>query len=173
MRRDPGPVDVSSDLQVASPQLTLDIDRDRASALGVSAGQVEDALYSAFGARQVSTIFTPTNDYQVIMELLPQYQRDPNASQSALHPLVRRQAGSDRRRDHAAQYRGSLAGHALWAVAVGHILLQYGSRRIARRRGDARQEEARGSFCRPPSAPSSRARPRRSSPRSTAWACCW
>jgi len=75
----PGLEDVSSDLQVASPQLTLDIDRDRASALGITAGQVENALYSSFGARQISTIYTPTNDYQVIMELLPKYQGDPNA----------------------------------------------------------------------------------------------
>jgi HAE1 family hydrophobic/amphiphilic exporter-1 len=79
MREIPGLTDVSSDLQIASPQLTLDIDRDRASALGVNAQQVETALYNAFGNRQVSTIYTPTNDYQVIMELLPEYQRDPDA----------------------------------------------------------------------------------------------
>jgi len=79
MKEIPGLVDVSSDLQIASPSLTLDIDRDRASALGVTAGQVEDALYSAFGSRQVSTIYTPTNDYQVIMEYLPEFQQDPRA----------------------------------------------------------------------------------------------
>ena len=79
MKEIPGLEDVSSDLQVASPEVSLDIDRDRASALGVTAGQIEDAMYSAFGSRQVSTIYTPTNDYQVIMELLPEYQRDPNA----------------------------------------------------------------------------------------------
>jgi hydrophobic/amphiphilic exporter-1 (mainly G- bacteria), HAE1 family len=79
MKELPGLVDVSSDLQVASPSLTLDIDRDRASALGVSPAQVEDALYSAFGARQVSTIYTPTNDYQVIMEYLPEWQSDARA----------------------------------------------------------------------------------------------
>src|SRR5579863_5192131 len=79
MKEIPGLVDVSSDLQIASPTLTLDIDRDRASALGLTAGQVEDALYSAFGSRQVSTIYTPTNDYQVIMEYLPEYQKDPRA----------------------------------------------------------------------------------------------
>ncbi len=79
MKEIPGLTDVTSDLQVASPQLTLDIDRDRASALGITAGQVEDALYSAFGNRQVSTIYTAKNDYQVIIELLPEYQRDPNA----------------------------------------------------------------------------------------------
>ena len=80
MKQIPGLVDVTSDLQVASPQLTLDIDRDRASALGITASQVEDALYSAYGNRQVSTIYAAKNDYQVIMELLPEYQRDPNAT---------------------------------------------------------------------------------------------
>ncbi|HEV2201449.1 MAG TPA: efflux RND transporter permease subunit [Bryobacteraceae bacterium] len=78
MREVPGLQDVNSDLQVASPGVTLDINRDRAAALGVTAGQIENTLYSAFGARQVSTIFTPTNDYQVIMELLPEFQRDSN-----------------------------------------------------------------------------------------------
>ena len=57
MREIPGLTDVSSDLQIASPQLTLDIDRDRASAPGVNAQQVENALYNAFGNRQVSTIY--------------------------------------------------------------------------------------------------------------------
>ncbi|HEV2202845.1 MAG TPA: efflux RND transporter permease subunit [Bryobacteraceae bacterium] len=78
MREVPGLQDVNSDLQVASPGVTLDINRDRASALGVTAGQIENTLYSAYGARQVSTIFTPTNDYQVIMELAPEFQRDSN-----------------------------------------------------------------------------------------------
>ncbi len=60
------------------------IDRDRALALGVSAQQVEDALYTSYGTRQVSTIYAPNNQYRVIMELLPQYQRDP-ASMSLLY----------------------------------------------------------------------------------------
>ena len=71
--------DVSSDLQNNNPTLTLDIDRDRASALGVTADQIEGALYSAYGTRQASTIFTPIDDYQVILEVLPRYQLDPNA----------------------------------------------------------------------------------------------
>jgi HAE1 family hydrophobic/amphiphilic exporter-1 len=55
------------------------VDRDRASALGLTAQQVEDALYTAYGNRQVSTIYAPNNEYRVIMELLPQYQLDANA----------------------------------------------------------------------------------------------
>jgi HAE1 family hydrophobic/amphiphilic exporter-1 len=71
--------DVTSDLQIKNPQVNIDINRDKASALGVTAQQVEDALYSAYGSRQVSTIFAPNNQYDVIMELGPQYQLDPNA----------------------------------------------------------------------------------------------
>jgi len=77
MRTLPGFTDVNTDLQITSPQITVDIDRDRASALGVTADQIESALYDAYGSRQVSTIYTPTNQYWVIMELDPKYQRDP------------------------------------------------------------------------------------------------
>jgi len=79
MHEIPGLADVSSDLQVASPQVTLDIDRDRASSLGVAADAIENALYNSYGARQVSSIFTPLNDYQVIMELLPEFYSDPKS----------------------------------------------------------------------------------------------
>ena len=72
-------LDVTSDLQVTNATVKVDIDRDRASSLGVSAGQVQDALYSAFGARQVSTIYTPSNQYWVILELLPEFQTGPDA----------------------------------------------------------------------------------------------
>ncbi len=75
----PGLVDVTSDMMVTSPQLIIDIDRDKAASLGINAQQVEDVLYSAFGSRQVSTIFTPTNQYFVILELAEKYQRDPES----------------------------------------------------------------------------------------------
>ncbi|MCA0375156.1 MAG: efflux RND transporter permease subunit [Gemmatimonadetes bacterium] len=79
MRELPELENISSDLQVGNPQVGVVIDRERASALGVTASQLENALYSSYGQRQVSTIFTQTNQYQVILELLPQYQRDPAA----------------------------------------------------------------------------------------------
>jgi len=75
MRALPGFVDVNSDLQIASPQVNVDIDRDRAVALGLSPQQIEDTLYAAYGDRQVSTIYTPANQYAVIMQVAPQYQR--------------------------------------------------------------------------------------------------
>ncbi len=71
--------DVNSDLYLSNPQVTVHIDRDQAASLGVSPQAVEDALYTAYGARQISTIYAPTNEYQVIMELEPRYQSDPAA----------------------------------------------------------------------------------------------
>jgi HAE1 family hydrophobic/amphiphilic exporter-1 len=76
--------DVTSDLQIKNPQVNVDVDRDKASALGITAFQIEDALASAYGSRQVSTIYAPNNQYRVIMELEPQYQLDP-ASLSLLY----------------------------------------------------------------------------------------
>jgi HAE1 family hydrophobic/amphiphilic exporter-1 len=71
--------DVASDLQIANPQVMVDIDRDRAAALGVRAEDIENALYDAYGSRQVSTIYTSTNQYWVVMELQRRFQRDPGA----------------------------------------------------------------------------------------------
>ncbi|HEV8414074.1 MAG TPA: efflux RND transporter permease subunit [Bryobacteraceae bacterium] len=79
LRDIPGLIDVNSDLLISSPLVDVKIDRDHASSLGVTADQIEDALYNAYGTRQVSDIYAPTNDYQVILELLPQYQMDPTA----------------------------------------------------------------------------------------------
>ncbi len=75
----PGFQDVTSDLQLKNPQLTLSINRDKASALGLSVLKIEQALGSAYSSRQVSTIYAPNNDYQVILELQQQYQADQTA----------------------------------------------------------------------------------------------
>ncbi|MGH9556567.1 MAG: efflux RND transporter permease subunit, partial [Terriglobales bacterium] len=75
----PGLQDVTSDLQIKNPQVNVEINRDKASSLGVTAAQVEEALYTAYGSRQISTIYAPNNQYRVIMELLPEYQTDPSA----------------------------------------------------------------------------------------------
>jgi HAE1 family hydrophobic/amphiphilic exporter-1 len=78
MRELPSLQDVTSDLQINNPQVNVEIDRDKASVLRITANQIEDALYSAYGARQISTIYTSINQYQVIIELEPQYQQDPS-----------------------------------------------------------------------------------------------
>jgi hydrophobic/amphiphilic exporter-1 (mainly G- bacteria), HAE1 family len=71
--------DVTSDLQVKNPQVKVEIHRDQAAALGVSAEQIENALYDAYGDRWVSTIYAPTNQYKVILEVEDRWQRDPGA----------------------------------------------------------------------------------------------
>jgi len=71
--------DVASDLQVRNPELNVEILRDKVAALGLSAAQVEDALSSAYSSRWISTIYAPNNQYRVIVELEPRYQRDPDA----------------------------------------------------------------------------------------------
>ncbi|MEY2879150.1 MAG: hypothetical protein RLZZ15_1530, partial [Verrucomicrobiota bacterium] len=79
MRGLPGLQDVNSDLQITNPQLRVAIKRDRAAALGISPQQIEDALYNAYGSRQVSTLYTPTNQYYVIMEMAPEFQKNSDA----------------------------------------------------------------------------------------------
>ncbi|MBP2298702.1 efflux RND transporter permease subunit [Azospirillum picis] len=71
--------DVTSDLQLNNPQAYVHIDREKAATLGIGVDQVRSTLYSAFGQRQVSTIYTPSNDYQVLIELEPKYQSDDNS----------------------------------------------------------------------------------------------
>ncbi|HEV3217739.1 MAG TPA: efflux RND transporter permease subunit [Vicinamibacterales bacterium] len=75
----PGLQDVTSDLQVSSPQVSVDIDRDKAAALGVTASQIENAFYDAYGPRWVSTIYGSVNEYKVLLELAPIFQQDPAA----------------------------------------------------------------------------------------------
>ncbi|HKU21830.1 MAG TPA: efflux RND transporter permease subunit [Terriglobales bacterium] len=77
MKTLPGLQDVTTDLQIKNPQANVEIDRDKASALGVTPQQIEDALYTAYGQRQISTIYAPNNEYWVIMELEDKYQSDP------------------------------------------------------------------------------------------------
>jgi HAE1 family hydrophobic/amphiphilic exporter-1 len=82
----PGFQDVTSDLLIAQPEMDVKIDRDAASAVGVTAGQVEGALYTAFGPQQVSTIYTSIDQYWVLMQVDPKKQNDPNVlSQIYIH----------------------------------------------------------------------------------------
>jgi len=91
LRKLPGFEDVNSNLNNKSPVMALEVDRDKLAALGLTFGQVEDALQSAFSARQISTIYGASNQYQVILELAPEFQEDP-ASLARLH--VRSSSGA-------------------------------------------------------------------------------
>ncbi len=79
LRTTPGLVDVSSDLQLTNPQANVTLNRDRISALGLTADQVESALADAFSTRQISTIYASNNEYMVLIRVKPEYQMDPAA----------------------------------------------------------------------------------------------
>ncbi|MCK9915258.1 efflux RND transporter permease subunit [Microbacteriaceae bacterium K1510] len=74
----PGLLDVTTDLYVKNPQVTVEVDREKAGVYGVTIDQVRQELYNAFGSRQVATIYTPANDYQVILESQPEFRSDAN-----------------------------------------------------------------------------------------------
>ena len=91
----PGIEDLTSDLEITSPQVNVEIDRDKAAALGVTANQIENAFYDAYGPRWVSTIYAPVNEYKVLLELAPQFQADP-AALSLLYFKATPQPGAGR-----------------------------------------------------------------------------
>jgi HAE1 family hydrophobic/amphiphilic exporter-1 len=74
----PGLLDVNTDLYIKNPQMTVDIDREKAAVYGITVDQVRNQLYNAFGSRQVGTIYMPSNDYQIILEAQPQFRVDPS-----------------------------------------------------------------------------------------------
>jgi HAE1 family hydrophobic/amphiphilic exporter-1 len=79
MKALPGVVDVNTDVKLNSPKVIINVDRDKASALGLSLSQIQDAFFSAFASRKVSTIYGALNDYEVILEVQPEFKKDPNA----------------------------------------------------------------------------------------------
>ena len=79
MQKLPELQDVASDQQIAAPHIAIEIDRDKASRLGLSASLIDETLYDAFGQRQVATMYTATNQYKVILEVQPAFQNDPTA----------------------------------------------------------------------------------------------
>jgi len=83
--------DVTSDLQITSPQAFIKIRRDQASALGIPPADIENALYNAYGSRQVSSIYTPSDQYYVILEVDPAWQNAPES----LAQLYLRSASGD------------------------------------------------------------------------------
>jgi hydrophobe/amphiphile efflux-1 (HAE1) family protein len=79
MKKLPELQDVASDQQIAAPHVAIEVDRDAASRLGISASLIDETLYDAFGQRQIATIYTATNQYKLILEVKPEFQTDPNA----------------------------------------------------------------------------------------------
>jgi hydrophobic/amphiphilic exporter-1 (mainly G- bacteria), HAE1 family len=79
LREIPGLQDVNSDLQLRTPQLSVDLDREQIAQLGLTVDQVQSALSSAYSSRQISQIFAPDDEYQVMMQIAPEYQQNPAA----------------------------------------------------------------------------------------------
>ena len=115
----PGIEDLTSDLEISSPQVNVEIDRDKAAALGVTANQIESAFYDAYGPRWVSTIYAPVNEYKVLLELAPEFQNDPSAL-SMLYFKATPQPGSGAATNAAAA--AATAGGGTASGAVGGAL---------------------------------------------------
>ena len=148
--------------------MSLTIDRDTASRLGISPQAIDDTLYDAFGQRQVSTIFTQLNLYRVILEVKPEFQQNPDAlAQIYVRDGERRPGAAQRLRHDDADRRAALH-HAPGAVPRGHALVQprRPASRSATRSTAIERARRRASTCRPASTPTSRARPR---PSATRW----
>ena len=88
IRQLPGLEDVSSDLQVKNPQIQIDMDRDKISALGLTVNQVETALYNAYGTRQVSQIYAPNNQYQVVLQVASRIPERSRGAVDAVRPFL-------------------------------------------------------------------------------------
>jgi HAE1 family hydrophobic/amphiphilic exporter-1 len=74
----PGLLDVTTDLYIKNPQMTVEVDREKAAVYGVTVDQVRNQLYNAYGGRQIGTIYMPSNDYQIILEAQPEFRVDPS-----------------------------------------------------------------------------------------------
>ena len=164
LRKLPELRDVTSDLQLKNPTLHVEIERDRAAALGVSAGQIEDALYSAYASRQVSTIYAPDDQYDVIVELEPEWRENPQSlgllriRSSHGRPRAARVGRADR-----ADRRADL-GEPPGAAPGGDALVRPGPGGRARRTRSPPWSARRATPSRRPSSRASRVPPRRSRP---------
>ena len=161
-RKLPGLLDVTTDLYVKNPQMTVDIDREKAAVYGVTVDQVRQELYNAFGSRQVATIYTPSNDYQVILETQAGVPAEPGRSQPHLPEDARTaQTVPLSAVTHFVPHGRAAAGQSPGSAAGGDDLVQPRARLLARPGG--RRDPASSSAtsaCRRRSRPASRARRR-------------
>ena len=136
----PGLQDVNSDLQITSPQITVDIDRNRASALGVTADQIENALGAAYGAKQVSTIYTPIQSVLGHPRGRSAVPARSHRAAAPLHPLEYGQARAARLAGHAGAGAGPADREPSRPAPRGHDLLQSEAGSLAQRGGRAGRE---------------------------------
>ena len=133
--------DVNSDLQIKNPQISVELDREQIAALGLTVDQVESALTSAYGSQQVSQIFAPNDEYQVIMQVAPRFQQDP-AALSLLYvqtPDVNAKLVPLSAVVTTSQTRRPTVGEPYRAASVGHDVVQFEAGRGAGRCRGARR----------------------------------
>ena len=140
MRRDPMFRDVSSEAQEGGLRAALDIDRQRAGQLGVSIQGVNDTLNDAFAQRQISTIYGQANQYRVVLEALPMYQRDPSILSKLYLPGRGGRPGAALGGGETDPHHRAAGDFASGAVPGGFAQLQPGARRSLGRRGRGGQD---------------------------------
>lgn len=146
--------DVTTDLQIKTPEVNVVIDRDKASALGLSAEQIEDSLYYAYGSRQVSTIYSDSNQYDVILELSPEYQSSPEAlsllrlrsSTGQLVPLETITRLEPQLGPQTVNHSGQLPSVTLSFNTRPGVSLSQATRAVEQAANDILPSEVRGSF---------------------------
>ena len=158
--------DVNTSLELRNPEIQINILRDRAAALGVSPQQIETSLYNAYGGRRISTLYGATDQYSVMLELDPRFQRDINALRSLLCSVELGPDGAGKsRRGHQVERRTRFR-ESLRAASFRRALFQPRARRFDRRCGCARAGPGARSACRAACRRPSRAAPKHSKKRS-------
>ena len=190
----PGLLDVNTDLYVTNPQMMIEVDREKAAAYGITVDQVRQELFNAFGSRQVATIYTQSNDYQVILEAKPEFRNDPSKLASIYIKTTgggtaMPAAGMARRSTPASAFPASarlrqsipLTAVTTPVTSVGPLLVNHQGQQPSvtisfnlapgttiGQATDAIRQLERESTCRPRSRPASRAPPRCSRSRARA-----
>ena len=129
LRALPQLVDVNSDQQDRGLEASLVIDRDTASRLGITAQMIDETLYDAFGQRQVSTMYTPLNQYHVVMEAAPRFWQNPDTLKDLYVRSSNGAAGAAERSVPLRTGHNCAGGESSGTVSCHHLLVQFGSRR--------------------------------------------
>jgi HAE1 family hydrophobic/amphiphilic exporter-1 len=111
--------DVTTDLYIRNPQMVVEVDREKAAAYGITVDQVRQELFNAFGSRQIGTIFTPSNDYQIILQSMPEYQTGPAVLD---HIYLKTSAGANVQTGGGVLGVGTLAGPVVPLSAVTKLV---------------------------------------------------
>ena len=127
--------DVNTDLQIKMPRVSIEVDRDKAAALQLNVAQIQRTLYDAFGPQWSSTIYSPTNQYKVLLEMLPKYQRFTDYMSRIYFKIHGRSLDSAGCGGQDADGCQPADRQSLRPIAVGHHLVQFEAGHFAGRGG--------------------------------------